>query len=448
MHIVLVTSGSVAVQFAVELSRDNDVSVVLIGGEGREEYRTLDVEIREGRGGDIDILREARTADAAYFIAWTRQDEVNVLSSILARQLGAKHTICFIENEEYARSFGAGKSQGATDLGIDTLVWPAFRLAEKIEQILAVPGATDVGSFAGGQVRLLEFRLRGMKPLVGRPLMEIKSLPPGALIAAVTRGDEWFVPRGQSVLAKGDRVLFMGRAKAMRELAAWFSEHLPDSEKGEVVIVGGGSVGLRLAKSMERNKRARLKLIENRADRCAEIAGILEHTLVLQGDGSDLHLFEAEEVRYARALVAVTDSDEKNLLVSLLGRSLGIPKIVTRVSNSANRRVFERVGIDVPLSTAGAATEAVLHMVRHEKVDLLATIGEGQGDVLEITLPEGFKSGPLAKVHLPPDTIVAAAIRNGKAIVPRGNTTMHAGDRCIVICKVERVEEVRKILLQ
>ena len=92
----------------------------------------------------------------------------------------------------------------------------------------------------------------------------------------------------------------------------------------------------------------------------------------------------------ARAIVAVTDSDEKNLLASLLGRQLGIPKVITRVTSAANRRVFERVGIDVPLSARGAAMEAVLHMIRHKEVDLLATMGGGHGEVLEITLPEGL----------------------------------------------------------
>jgi trk system potassium uptake protein TrkA len=278
--------------------------------------------------------------------------------------------------------------------------------------------------------------------------MELRNLPKGVLIVAVTRGEEWFVPRGASILQEGDRVLFMGRTDAMHALAGWFTEHLGEEKTGEIVIVGGGTVGLRLARSMERNPRARIKLIERSFERCDEIAGILERTLVLNGDGADLDLLESERVRYARALVAVTDSDEKNLLVSLLGRQLGIPKVVTRVTSASNRRVFERVGIDVPLSARGAANEAVVHMIRHEEVDLLATIGEGQGELLELTLPGTFEPHPLSELRMPPDSLVAAVVRGGRSIVPGGSTLIGPGDRCLVICRTERVEEVRNSLLR
>ncbi|MHC4547859.1 MAG: Trk system potassium transporter TrkA [Planctomycetota bacterium] len=451
MRIVLVSSGQVARQFAVELSREHDVTVVHAGEEGRAELEKLDVELLEGEGNDAVVLRRAGAPEADHLIACSHSDEMNILACLTARQLGTAQTICFVGKEEYVRTFGAedgGVVSGAPTLGIDRLVWPARMLADKIEKILAVPGATDVGQFARGRISLLEYRLREGIPLVNRPLADIRNLPPGVLIVAVTRGDDWFVPRGQSVLHAGDRVLFMGRSEAMHPLAVWFTEHLGEGSSGEVVIIGGGTVGLRLARSMEVNPKARLKLIEHDSERCAEIAQVLERTLVLNGDGCDLDLLETEHVRYARALVAVTDSDEKNLLASLLGRQLGIPKVVTRVTSAANRRVFERVGIDVPLSARGAATEAVMHMIRHRDADLLATLGEGHGEVLEITLPERFTPTALKELSLPPDSIVAALVRREEAIVPGGATLVGPGDRCLVICKVERVEEVLKILLR
>jgi trk system potassium uptake protein TrkA len=451
MRIVLVSSGTVARQFADELSRDYDVSVVHDGEEGRAELEKLDVELIEGAGNDAEALRRARADQADHLIACSRSDEMNILACLTARQMGEARTICFVEKEEYVRTFavaGGSVVGGAPKLGIDRLIWPARMLAEKIEKVLAVPGATDVGQFAGGRISLLEYRLRENVPLVGRPLMEIRALPPGVLIVGVTRGDEWFVPRGQSVLEVGDRVLFMGRTEAMHQLAAWFAEHLEEGTAGDVVIIGGGAVGARLAQRMERNPKTRLKLIEHDRERCNQIAHILERTLVLHGDGCDIDLLEAERVRDARALVAVTDSDEKNLLASLLGRQLGIPKVVTRVSSAANRRVFERVGIDVPLSARGAATEAALHMIRHSDIDLLATLGEGRGEVLELTMPETFTPTALKELKLPPDSIVAAIVRRDEALVPGGATLVGPGDRCLIICDVTRVEEVRRAILK
>ncbi|MHC4960110.1 MAG: Trk system potassium transporter TrkA [Planctomycetota bacterium] len=444
MRIVLVSSGQVARHFAAELSREYDVAVVHDGDEGRAELEKLDVELLDGKGNDADALSRAGVAKAEFLIACSRSDEMNLLACLTARRLGQAQTICLVEKEEYVKTFHGG----APELGVDHIVWPPKMLADKIEKILAVPGATDVGSFARGQISLLEYRLAEDMPIVGRPLAEIRALPPGILIVAVTREDEWFVPRGQSVLKPGDRVHFWGRSEAMHELSEWFDHHLGVKGTGDVVIVGGGTVGAQLAKSLERNPTHKVKLIELELDRCDELAEELSEALVLQGDGCDIDLLEAERVRYARALVAVTDSDEKNLLASLLGRQLGIPKVITRVSSAANRRVFERVGIDVPISARGTAMEAVMHMIRHREVDLLATLGEGHGEVLEVTMPADFTPTALKEIVLPPDSIVAALVRRESAIVPSGATLISPGDHCLVICNVERVEGVLKALLE
>ncbi|MEM8886098.1 MAG: Trk system potassium transporter TrkA [Planctomycetota bacterium] len=449
MNIVIVSTGQIARQFAQELSVDFDVTVIHSGDEGRSELERLDVELIDGKGNDIEVMKRAGAHRADWVIACARSDELNLLTCLTARQLGKAHTVCFVEKEEYVRTFGAfygGTMQGAPQFGIDQLIWPARMLATRIERILAVPGATDVGRFARGKLSFLEYKLVEGIPLVGRPLMEIRSLPSQVLIVGVRRGDEWFVPNGSSVMEEGDRVHFIGRSESMHQLSAWFSEHLGTRSSGDVVIVGGGTVGLRLARSMERNPAVQIKLIEHDMERCAEIAQILEKVLVLNGDGCDLDLLESEQVWRARALVAVTDSDEKNLLASLLGRQLGIKKVVTRVSSHANLRVFERVGIDVPLSARSAATEAVLHHIRHEEVDLLATLGEGQGEVVELTLSPEFTPRALKEFELPPDSIIAALERKGEALVPGGATLLGPGDKAYVVCRPERVAEVREAI--
>ena len=451
MSIVIVSSGHVAREFAANLSREYDVAVVHDGEEGRAELEKLDVEILTGTGNDVEILRGAGAERASYLVACTASDEMNILACLAARRLGKAETICFVSKKEYVRTFGADAETGwggTPELGVDHLVWPAAMLADKILEILTVPGAIDVAQFARGKLSLLEYRLPEDTFLVNRPLMEIRGLPPGVLIVAVTRGDEWFVPRGQSVLEPGDKVHFMGRTEAMRQLAAGFGDLLGTAGKGDFVIVGGGTVGERIAQKLESTPGNHLKLIESDSARCRELAESLAETLVLNGDGCDLDLLETERVRYARALIAVTDSDEKNLLASLLGRHLGIPKVITRVTSSANRKVFERVGIDVPLSARAAATDAVVHMIRHKEIDLLATLGEGHGEVLKISVPESFTPTALKEFVLPEDSIVAAVERRDEALVPGGATLIGPGDRCIVICKAERVEEVLSAFLR
>ncbi|MHC4224492.1 MAG: NAD-binding protein, partial [Planctomycetota bacterium] len=275
MSIVIVSSGHVAREFATSLSREYDVAVVHDGEEGRAELDKLDVEILAGTGNDLEILRSAGTEHASYLVACAASDEMNILACLAARRLGKAQTICFVSKKEYVRTFGADDETGwggTPELGVDHLVWPAAMLADKILEILTVPGAIDVARFARGKLSLLEYRLPENSFLVNRPLMEIRGLPPGVLIVAVTRGEEWFVPRGQSVLVPGDRVHFMGRTEAMRQLAAGFGDLLGAAGKGDLVIVGGGTVGERIAQKLEASPRTRIKLIESDPVRCRELA--------------------------------------------------------------------------------------------------------------------------------------------------------------------------------
>jgi trk system potassium uptake protein TrkA len=173
------------------------------------------------------------------------------------------------------------------------------------------------------------------------------------------------------------------------------------------------------------------------------IAAKLERSLVLNGDGTDLELLESEQIGRSEVLVSVIDNDERNLLASLLGRQLGVRKIITRVSKPANLRLFERVGIDVALSARGAAVAAVRHQIEGGKASLLAVLEEGQARVLEIEVPSNFEPAALRILKAPPDSIVGAILRGGNAIVPRGEDVIEPGDRLIVFATSASAEQVR-----
>ncbi len=153
---------------------------------------------------------------------------------------------------------------------------------------------------------------------------------------------------------------------------------------------------------------------------------------MLNGDGTDLEFLESENVGRTDVLVCVIDNDERNLLASLLGRQLGVPKIVTRVSRPTNLRLFERVGIDVALSARGAAVASILHQITGGTSSLLAVVEHGEARVLEIIVSPHFEPKPLKGIGAPGDAIVGAILRGGQAIVPRGDDRIEPGDRIIV----------------
>src|SRR5690606_31675984 len=153
----------------------------------------------------------------------------------------------------------------------------------------------------------------------------------------------------------------------------------PGTGRQSVTIIGGGDVGLRLAQRLEEDGDVDLRIIESSLERGEMLAGTLRHALVLHGDGTDLELLEAEDIGRTDVLVSVIDNDERNLFASLLARQLGVRRIITRVSRRANLRLFERVGIDIPISARGAAVAEVLHQIQGGATRLRAVVEQGAG---------------------------------------------------------------------
>jgi trk system potassium uptake protein TrkA len=217
-----------------------------------------------------------------------------------------------------------------------------------------------------------------------------------------------------------------------------------ESARQRVTVVGGGDVGLQLAERLEQGAaQLEVTIVERSLARGELLASRLKRTLVLNGDGTDLELLESEDVGRADVLVSVIDNDERNLLASLLGRQLGVRRIITRVGKRANLRLFERVGIDVALSARGAAVASVLHQVSGGSTRLLAVIEQGAGRILELDVPEGHPARALKDMAPPLNSIIGAIVRRSRAFVPRGNDRVEPGDRIIVFTTHAAADKVR-----
>ncbi|MEO7274260.1 MAG: NAD-binding protein [Vicinamibacterales bacterium] len=227
--------------------------------------------------------------------------------------------------------------------------------------MVAPPGVIDAEEFADGAVQLLEYRLDPGSPLLDRPLADLAFLH-GALIVAVRRGDGFFIPRGDTTLTVGDKVVIMGPRPEMGEVQRRVMPRAA-GQRQQVTIIGGGDVGLRLAERLDPQTTIGLRIVERDRGRAEALAARLSRALVLHGDGTDLALLEAEDIGRSDVLVSVIDNDEKNLLASLLGRQLGAGRIITRVSKLDHLRLFERVGIDVALSVVAVRLAVVTHLV-------------------------------------------------------------------------------------
>lgn len=439
MRIIVIGGGEIGYGLSQALSARHEVVVVDHVPETADRFEKLDVEFIVGGGTSADVLLRAGVERADRFVACTGLDEVNIVACGMARQLGSPETICFVSREDFLDL--SIQQDGLTRFGIDRVIWPEAQLADDIERIVVTPGAIDAEVFGEGAIRLVEYRLEAGSPLTARPLAKL-DLPYGALVVAVRRGETFFIPRGDARLVAGDKPIVMGTSEAMTDLQR---RVMPAERHGRqtVTIIGGGDVGLRLAERLDAGGAVQLRVIEHDRTRGEMLAARLRHALVLNGDGTDLALLEAEDIGRSDVLVSVIDNDERNLLASLLGRQLGVRRVITRVSKSANLRLFERVGIDVAISARGAAVASVLHQVEGGQASLLAVLEEGEGRILEVQVPPRHDQVALRDLSLPRDSIVAAILRGSGATVPRGTDRLQSGDRLLVFCTRGAADHIR-----
>jgi trk system potassium uptake protein TrkA len=438
MRIVIVGGGQIGSSLARALAADHEVVVIDHNRAVADTFTTIDAELIVGSGTSEEILERAGIHDARFFVATTPLDEVNIVACAIANRMASPETICLVSRADFTPD--SRELQGLAQFGINRVLWPEAQLAADIEGVVTAPGAIDAEIFAGGRIRLLEYKLDAASKLITVPLGQLH-LPRGSLIVAVKRGGSLFVPRGNTQLADGDKIILMGTPDAMREV-----EQLIHPTRGgsiEVTIVGGGDVGLQLAERLEQSSQCRVRIVERDVARGEMLAARLRRTLVLNGDGTDLEFLESENVSRSDVLVCVIDNDERNLLASLLGRQLGVPKVVTRVSRPTNLRLFERVGIDVALSARGAAVASILHQITGGTSSLLAVVEHGEARVLELVVSPRFEPKPLKGIGAPGDVIVGAILRGRDVIIPRGDDRVEPGDHIIVFSTKDAADRVQ-----
>jgi len=443
MRIIISGDGEIAYQLALTLHEQHDVVIIEDSPEEAARFDRLDVQLFHGNAAHPETLREAGIEQCDNFIACLGSDELNIISCLTAKRIAPARTTCFVSREEYVRSF-AGIAEADGQMAIDRIIWPQYMLAEEIARIVLVPQAIDVEIFAGGRVWLMEFRLDDHSPLLGT--LSQAGLPKGILAVAVRRGEDLFIPSGQTILKEADRVAFMGNQGALRSLQEIVDLGDPKRRsRRSVVIVGGGTVGMALAKRLERERDVDIKLIETNKDRCEELAAELPRSLVLRGDGTDLELLEAEQVGRADVLVSVTSNDEKNLLCSLLAQQMQVPKIVTRVNRRENVRLFERVGVDVPLNPMTTAINVVLNAMQDTGIQLLASVESGKAAVMELQVPAGYEGLHIRELPRIEGSIIVAITRGEETFVPGGDDRIEPDGRLLVFATESARAQVRKL---
>lgn len=440
MKIIIFGANELGAMIATELYASNDITVIDSEKNKIDSLNKIDIGFIDGSATNVEVLMQANIKSADIFIACTDSDELNIVSCLTAKKFGNVCTMSFVRKEAYKTTLGYTKDADFNcDFYIDYIIWPEELLMQEIFQIITVAKALDVENFANGRARLLEYKIAENSILVNQMVKNCE-FPKDTLIVGITRGGSLFIPTGETQLKQDDKVIFMGLSNSLDILAGKFF-HEKEFVKN-ITIIGGGNVGLKLAKNLE-NLKLNLKIIEKNPERCELLAEQLTKTLIINGDGTDLELLNEEDISSSDVVVSVTNNDEKNLLCSLMAKQLGVKRVISRVSKILNLSLFEKVGVDIALSSKMAALNEVKNFLCGNNVGILTTVEQGKGEVLEITLPENFESIKVMDLKLPAKAVIGVVRRRNRVIIPNGITQLMSCDNLIVLTTSEDAQLIK-----
>ncbi|MGM9618904.1 MAG: Trk system potassium transporter TrkA [Oscillospiraceae bacterium] len=450
MKIIIIGCGKVGYTLARQLSGEgHDLTLVDAKGPAlRNAENTLDIMCVEGNGASLRVLKEAGAQKADLVISVTSHDEVNVVCCLMAKKLGARHTIARIRDIDYFRDTQMLKREIDLDMAIN----PEQAAAQEISRILRLPSAFSVEPFAGGRVELIGFTINETDGIAGVSLMEYnRKNPNGTLLCAVERGGEAIIPNGDFIPRIGDRAYLVGSQKELNRVFRLMNR--PTSRVRTVCIIGGSRIAFYLALALER-AGMQVTIVEAKRETCEMLAGVLPGTLILEGDGTDNVLQESEGLFRADALVALTGRDEENLLLAMCAQRAGVKKVIAKTTRDNYRDLVKQTQIDSTISpkdiTANKIGRYVRALVNSEGsvVESLYKLLGGKIEAVEFTARAGSRlvNVPLKDLPLRKGLLVASIVRGQSSIVPDGNTQILPEDHVIVVAKSLFLHDINEIL--
>lgn len=455
MKIIILGAGQVGATLAENLaSESNDICVVDVDRlRLRALQDRLDIQTIHGNGSYPDILKAAGGVDADMLIAVTNSDEINMVACQIAAALFRTPTkIARVRSPAYDTTADLKTNPlfgGKSAFSIDQIIRPEQLVTEAIYRLIQQPGALQVMDFAGGLAQLVAVKAYPDGALVGRELKDLrKDLPKvDTRVAAVFRKDRPIIPRGDTVIEADDEVFFIAARKDIRAVVS----ELQKLEKPyrRVLIAGGGNIGARLATAIE--GQYRVKLIERGPQRCKELSEMLNRTVVLQGDASDQDMLVEEGIDDVDVFCAVTNSDEANIMSSMLAKRLGARKVMTLINNAAYVDLVQGGLVDIAISPEQATIGSLLQLVRRGSIHAAHSLRRGAAEAIEAVAHGDSRSSRvvgrrIGDVDLPNGATIGAIVRGEEVIIAHDHIVIEHEDHVILFLTDKRkISDVERL---
>lgn len=450
MKIVIIGGGKVGELLCQDLSNEgNDITLIERNAKILDKLiSNNDIMGFVGNGTSYDVQMEAGVSKADIFIAVTEKDEINIISSVIAKKLGAKFTIARVRSTEYSSQIGFMNES----LGIDLVINPELEAAKYIKKIIDFPEALNVETFIDGRLKLVEFLIHNDSTLDNLSILDFRQkLFPYILVCIIKRDDEIIIPSGNTLLKAGDRIYVTG---TQEDLVSFQNTLGGNTDKiNSAFIIGAGIITNYLAKELLKEK-IKVKIIENNEEKAMKISEDLPEATVINADGSNEDILKEENFKKYDSCISITGMDETNVFISLYAKKMGIKKIITKLNRLSFLDIIGENTFQSIVTPKKLIADKIIRVVRSfaskkgNKIENLYRLENNRVEAVELLINSHSKINdiPLRDLKIKKNLVIAYIVRDNVTIFPSGNDVIKEGDRIIVVTTENFFEDINDII--
>ena len=447
MNILIIGCGKAGSILTQTLCKEgHDITVMDVDSEVvTNVIDNFDAQAIEGNGLIVKNLLEAGVESANVVIAMTESDETNIMCCMMARRLGARHSIARVRNPMFSEQIVFMREE----LDISMMINPEYQTANEIARMLRYPNALHVESFAGGRMELAELRVTPDGVMDGLMLSALPTkLKLRFLVCAVMRGEECLILDGSFVLHGGDRIYITAAHSDLSKFYKQFGD--VKNRIRSVLIVGGGKISFYLVRQLL-ELGMQVTIIEQDMKRCEQLSDWFSKAEVICADGTDQNVLLEEGLADADACITLTGIDEENIILSLYAKKLGVDKIVTKINRTSLLPISDSVGLENVVSPKNTTAALILQYIRAKEnsesiadINSLYRLADEKLEAIEFIIRKNAKyiGVPLKQLKTSRYSLIAGIIRNNKRIIPAGDDCLKLNDSVIVVTTSQKVSSL------
>jgi trk system potassium uptake protein TrkA len=444
MHIVIAGAGDMGYHLAERLSFDNkDITLIDTERDVLDYVASkLDVMTIQGDATSIDVLQQANVEKASMVLAVTTSEKTNIVTAVLAKQLGAKRVMARVRNHSYLNEENIPYFN---NLGIDNLISPTMLCSREIFNMIENSSFTEVFDFGSGKLNIVGITLDQFSPLVNQRIMDTKSDPiyEDIRIIAIVRDQKTLIPRGSTIIRNNDHVFFISNKKNTETIQEVLGQKKVKVKN--IMIIGGDDMAVTTAIKLQ--EKYRVTLVNKDKERCKWLAEHLPDTLVINGDYKNIEMLVEEGLEQMDAFLALTESSETNIITSLSAKNHGVYKTIAHVDTREYIHISHSIGVDSLINKKLVAANEISRFLKKGTVEAVSGIYGVDAEFIQYSVNKNNRltKHPLKELHFPETAIVAGVIRGEEVFIPDGDFLLHLNDKAIVLALPEAKLSLEKL---